>query len=95
MPSLLFCKILDPNAASYHEITRDTFNDLYTLAKCVEGQNGNGSISAEQKCHGHQHKPCKSAVKQECNSCFATGAQGEIGSVDIGVEGNENARNKD
>ena len=92
----LFCsQILDPFALFDHCSADEAFDQIQALTDGVQGNNGYSSESTEKKCQRNTYSPHKAAVKQEGDPGFAAGPQGEIGGMDIGVEGNHQRRDED
>lgn len=91
----LLCQILNPHTTADHKVAHNTLDDLHKLADSVKRKDGHIGVSAQNKGQRHHQAPHKAAVKQKGDTCFATGAQSEIGGVDIGIEGDHCRGNHD
>lgn len=91
----LRCQILNPGTFSDHPIAQGAFDEIGTLADKIQGDDGDGGITAEAEGDGGDDAPDEAAIEDEGNGRFAAGAEGKVGGSGVGIEGHDARGNED
>ena len=91
----LLGKILNPFALFDHDAAQRAFDQVSCLADGKQRENADAHKPGQNPGQRHTEAPDKAAVKQEGDHGLAAGAEGEVGSVGIGIEGHHDTADAD
>ena len=70
-----------------HECANGTFQEIRRLADAVQHQDTHIRESAQAECQRYTDRPYKAAVEEKRDQGLTAGAEGEVGGIGVGIEG--------